>query len=246
MVKSVSGNLIRSLLAVSLAAAATLIFQTPARAAAPDCELKVVDAKLTVNGQPAKFDVAKNTFAPGQDSMQLNGDGPAGRQLRYTVQAPEGDYYLGQLILCDQFFDMGEGRYNPLHIYLNDTRLVWATHTMPCRPENAADQTHYQTELRLDKPVRLKPGDTLRLVQTYSSSVLGPMRLYKTAPPPGEFRLRVPDDGRLLSQWVIGELTAPGGRGRRSPRTLRCTIPVCCRTSAGWRRWRRISSRACC
>ena len=123
------------------------------------CELKVVDAKLTVNGQPAKFDVQKTRLPRARTaSNSMATAPPAGNSA--TRSAPEGDYYLGQLILCDQFFDMGEGRYNPLHIYLNDTRLVWATHTMPCRPENAADQTHYQTELRLDKPVRLKPGDT--------------------------------------------------------------------------------------
>src|ERR1039457_2044270 len=74
MVTSISRNLIRSLLAVSLAAIAILVFQSAAKAGAPDHQLKVADAKLIVKGQPAKFDTAKDTFGPGMDGMKLDSD----------------------------------------------------------------------------------------------------------------------------------------------------------------------------
>jgi hypothetical protein len=215
MMKSFSRKLFRSILAVSIAAMAVVVLSAPARAAAPDYELKVADAKLIAKGQPAKFDTAKNTFGPGMDSMKLDSEQPLGYQLRWTVQAPEGDYYIGQLILCELFFDIGEGHHQSVQIYLNDTRLTWATHTLPCKPENAAEQNRYQAELRVGQPIHIKPGDTLRLVETNSSSVLGSMRLYKTAPPPGEFCLSVPDNKRPESQWIVGQLMDPKRQGAK-------------------------------
>ena len=213
MAKCSSRAFIRSVISVIFAAMWMLVFQASARAAAPDYELKVADAKLIVKGQPAKFDAAKNTFGPGMDGVNVGSEQPLGYQLRWTWAAPEGDYYIGQLILCDRFFDMGESHFQSVQIYLNDTRLIWDSCTLPRKPENATEQNRYQSELRVEKPVHLKPGDTLRLVQTTYYSVLGPMRLYKAAPPRGEVRVNVPDNGRPQDQWIVGELAEPKRQG---------------------------------
>jgi hypothetical protein len=215
MAKRFSRKLIQSLLVILSAAMGIFIFAPSARAAAPDYELKAADAKLIAKGQPTKFDTAKNTFGPGLDGVTVGSEQPLGYQLRWTATAPEGDYYIGQLILCDRFFDMGEGHYQSIQIYLNDTRLTWDSCTLPRKPQNAAEQNRYQAELRVEHPVHIKPGDTLRLVQTTYYSVLGPMRLYKTAPPAGEVRLNVPDNGRPQDQWVVAQLAEPKRQGAK-------------------------------
>jgi hypothetical protein len=213
MAKRFSRNIIQGLLVVSFAAMGTFVFPAPARAGSPDYELKVSDAKLIVKGQPAKFDTGKNTFGPSRDGVTLGSEPPLGNQLRWTVQAPEGDYCIGQLLLGDRFFDIGEFRYQSLQIYLNDTRLTWTSYTLPRKPENAAEQNRYQAELRVEKAVHLKPGDTLRLVQTSYYTLLGPMRLYKTAPAAGEFTLGVPDNGRPQNQWIVAQWAEPKRQG---------------------------------
>jgi hypothetical protein len=215
MAKRFSRNLIQGLLVVLLAATAMFVFPASARAGAADYELKVADAKLIVKGQPAKFDTAKNTFGPGLDCVNVSVEVPLTQQLRWTSAAPEGDYYIGQLILCDRFFDMGEGHYQCVQIYLNDTRLTWTSHTLPRKPENAAEQNRYQAELRVENPVHIKTGDTLRLAAASYYSALGPMRLYKTAPPAGEVRVNVPDNGRPQSQWIVAQLAEPKRQGPR-------------------------------
>ncbi len=225
MAKRSSRKLTQSFLAVGVVTVAMVVFPAIARGAAPDYELKVADAKLIVKGQPAKFDAAKNTFGPGLDGMSLGSEPPLGNQLRWIVQAPEGDYCIGQLVMADRFFDIGEFRYQALQIYLNDTRLTWTSYTLPRKPENAAEQNRYQAELRVGQPVHLKPGDTLRLLQTSYYTLVGPMRLYKTEPPDDEFRLGVPDNGRPQSQWIVGQLAEPKRQGAKITQEVTLTNP---------------------
>ena len=103
--------------------------------------LRVTDAVHIVGGQVAKVDATKNTFGPGLDCTLLDGQPAPGQQLRWTVQAPEGDYYIGQLILVDRFFDASEFRTQQFNVYVNDTRLALdlAHHARPAGERRRAE-----------------------------------------------------------------------------------------------------------
>ena len=56
-------------------------------------------------------------------------------------------------------------------------------YTEPLRPENAAEKVSYQAEIRLDKPLHVKPSDVFRVAWWAGARlVVGPIRLYNYKP----------------------------------------------------------------
>ena len=145
----------------------SLLLATCAMAVSADpIEFKVDKAVFLKAGEPAQPEIMKNTFGPGSDAIVLPGTRGIRSELRYSCKdLPEGDYYIGLLMIVPWpgYFGMSEGTPGRVQIYLNDTRLAWTSHTEPLRPENAAEKKSYQAEMRLDSPIHIKPDDVLRI-----------------------------------------------------------------------------------
>jgi len=136
-----------------------------ASVAQPIAELPLTSATLLRNGESAELAPSVGRFGPTQDSVDLPGAQQLHSQLQWTCEGiAEGDYVLGLPMLAPQYFTVGEYLAGRVHLYLNDERLLWAGHTEPRKPEDAAEKGLYQTELRTGARVHLSPGDALRVV----------------------------------------------------------------------------------
>ena len=158
-----------------------------APAAAPATyDLKLGEALLSAGGKTAAPALMKDTFGPGMDGTKVSGNHDRPVELRYACKdVPEGDYRVGLKVLSPDrsYFGVGEQVTYQLELHHKDTRQLWTSCTEPLRPQNAAEKISYQVEVRMDKPVHLKPGDVLRLAWAADFSlVVGPMRLYNYQP----------------------------------------------------------------
>jgi len=178
---------------------------------AADVELRVNAATLIRNGEPSKFTTVKDRFGTGLDGVTLTGAPVFRTQLQFPCgQVPEGDYYLGLLTMMELwhgYLGFGEHLGIWVQLYVNDTRVLWTSHTEPQKPENAAEKSFYQAELRCDRPVRVKPGDVVRVVHGLDggSLIIGPLRLYRTAPAGGVVKLGAPNWGRPSADWLAAK-----------------------------------------
>jgi len=201
----------RAYLAALLVLVAPLGTGPAALAATPVAALKVNSATLVRDGEPAQLAPAKDRFGPGGDGVDLNGAPVFKTQLQFPCrEVAEGGYYVGLPVMLSQwhgYVGFGEFMGSCLHIYLNDTRLPLTSHTEPLRPENAAEKSLYQAELRCDQPVHVKPGDVLRVMYLPDGGqmTVGPVRLYRSAPDDGIVRMGAPDWGKTASVWLVGK-----------------------------------------
>jgi hypothetical protein len=175
-------------------------------------QLKLDGAVLVRDGQNAAPQVHKDTFGPGLDGADLSGSPKFRTELRFSCKdVPEGDYYLGQRMIAPWgYFSMDEGLSGMLGLYLNDTRVLWNSHTEPRRPQKAADGS-YQAEMRVDKPLHIKPGDIVRVVALADGggTIVGAIRLYKGKPAGSVAELWLPDFGKPRTLWLNAELAEP-------------------------------------
>jgi hypothetical protein len=180
---------------------------TPA-ATAPVVELHA--ASLIRDGEPAEFAPTVDRFGPGADGVDLVGAPLFRTELRFPCDGvPEGDYYLGLPVMhvqWDGYLGFGEHLAAWLQVYANDTRVLLTHQTEPQRPEDAAEKSLYQAELRRDRPLRLKPGDMLRVMFTQDGGhvTVGPLRLYDAPPEPDLVRVDRPQFGPTPSVWIVG------------------------------------------
>ena len=215
----------KSLLAVLLVALITLtscdtfdVNQKPASPApaARSYELKVNDASLVTDGKVSPLTAQKDTFGPGSDGFNLNGSRGKPDELRYACKnVPEGDYCVGLKVVLSGggYFTMGEDVAYQLELHLNDARQVWTSYTEPLRPENAAEKVSYQAEIRLDKPLHVKPSDVFRVAWWSNSRlVVGAIRLYNRKPSGAVSQLGVGYNGSttrcLYADWKEPQRTA--------------------------------------
>jgi len=165
----------------------------------PAFELKVGSGTFYHNGQVEAAKPYADAFGPGLDAVPLPGSQGIKSRLCWTcADVPEGDYYLGALFLYPLYLGFNEFLPSRIHLYVNDRFVRWNGHTEPARPENAAEISQYQAELRVDTPVHLRPGDTIELLYPFGwdQVTAGPVRLYRT-PPDGElFSLYQSDFGK--------------------------------------------------
>jgi len=211
---------VRERLWMSLTAAMALALAVVAAAQQPSYELTVESATLIRNGEPVELDPSADRFGPGLASVSLAGAPVMKTEVRWTCRdVPEGDYYVGLLMLQDEYAGylcFSEHYIWQAQLYHNDSRVLWTSHTGPVRPEKAADQRHYQAEMRADEALHVKPGDTLRVVYAnqHGQITVGPIRLYKE-PPGGTFlRLDPPDWGKPRSLWLYADWDEPQRQGR--------------------------------
>lgn len=205
-----------------LAIFAMLVFLSMACASvdsaeAPYVELKVEQATLLREGAPAEMSPAPDRFGPGLSSVDLVGSPLVKTRLRWTLPSlPPGDYYIGLLLLAQGYLHFSEFFPGQIELYHNDQRVHWASHSEPRKPENAAEQSRYQAEMRAG-PVRLRAGDALDVVYVHpwGSITVGPLRLYRTKPSGSEVALPLlphwgkPRDTWLFADW--GETQRDGG-----------------------------------
>ncbi len=170
---------------IVFAVAAVVGWVAQASFAQSPVEVKVDRATLVRQGKSAPAEVVKNIFAPGVDGTPLSGTPGIRAELRYPCKdVPEGDYYLGvPMVQPWGYFSIGEGLWGCMALYQNDTRVLWTSYTEPLRVEKAATGD-YQSEMRVDKPVHVRPGDILRMVMLADGggTTVGPLRLYKSKP----------------------------------------------------------------
>jgi len=191
-------------------------------------ELPLPSATLMRTGDPADVVPVMDRFGPGLDSVDLPGARVFKTQLRFPCgDVPEGDYSLGLLTMMPLWsgsLGFGEHFPNQVQAYLNDTRLVWTSHTEPVRPENAAEWSLCQAEIRADAPIHVKPSDVLRLVcmPEGGAVTVGPLRLYREPPAGGLVKLNPPDWGRPTTLWLDAqwEATQRDGDTVRQPCVL--------------------------
>jgi endonuclease YncB( thermonuclease family) len=184
-------------------------FAVGALSAAPFLDLDLAAARLEREGKPAPATVAADRFGPGRGSVDLVGAAGAPTQIQFDcTSVPAGEYAIGLPVLGQGYLSFGEFYAQWLHLYVNDVRLAWTSHTEPLRPEDAAEKGLYQAELRLDRLVRLGPGDILRVVYAvpHGHLTIGAPRLYSQLPEPGLVRFEAlwwqqPDSVWLSGQW---------------------------------------------
>ena len=147
---------------ISLAMATLLALVTALPATAADYELKIADARFRLNGEQAPLRPAPDYFGPGVTGHGLWGTPFYHTQLIYTVPAlPAGSYVLGMPMSGFGYVAIPEHLAKRVQLVVNDRHYPWTSMTEPMLPENAAEKTRYQAELRVDTPVRLKPGDVV-------------------------------------------------------------------------------------
>ncbi len=188
-------------------------------------ELKLAGAVLMSHGKQTTPALLKDTFGPGMDGTNLSGGKDRPDELRYACSGlPEGDYCVGLPVLSPNrsYFGVGEEVSYQLEIHHNDDRQAWTGYTQPLRPENAAEKVSYQSELRLDNPVHLKPSDVFRLVWWCDTTlVVGPLRLYNYKPA-GAVATCAPPCNGTRSRFLY----ADWGDADRSPQSITqsCTL----------------------
>lgn len=198
---------------VNLTALTFLTMLTVSRlaAGAPDFTLKVNDARLLRLGEMVQDTPSRDRFGPGLDGVDLYGDAFFHSQAQWSCRAvPEGDYYLGLSVLGYGYVHFAEQLAGQVTLYLNDTRLAYTSHTEPLLPEDAAEKSQYQAELRCDAPVHLRPEDVLRAVWLPQGGqvTVGPLRLYRKAPGAGIVKLNPPEWGRPATYWLAARWEA--------------------------------------
>jgi hypothetical protein len=200
-----------------------------ATAALTTYDLKLGDALMVAGGKTAAPALMKDTFGPGMDGTKVSGDRDRPVEIRYACKdVPEGDYCVGLKVLSPNksYFGVGEQVTYQLELHHNDVRQVWTGCTEPLRPQNAAEKISYQVEVRLDKPVHLKPGDVLRLAWPADFDlVVGPMRLYNYKPA-GAVTVCAPPYNGARSRCLY----ADWGQTHRSPDQI---AQVCTLTNPG-------------
>ena len=195
-------------------------------AAEPPLELKVGDGTLIRNGKVEKFAPLKDFFGKGVDGAVLAGSGAIKPQLQWKcMNVPEGDYYPALLISSKHYIAFCEFAPNWAHLYLNDTRLFWAGHSAPVRPESAAEKVLYQAELRTEK-IHVKPGDVLRVVYPPDGghAIVGSLLLYKAPFTDSVVKLSAYNPARMETYWICGgwdaaqrsDVARPSGAGTDS------------------------------
>ena len=129
------------------------------------------------------------------------------------------------------YFSIGEGLWGCMALYQNDTRVLWTSYTEPLRVEKAATGD-YQSEMRVDKPVHVRPGDILRMVMLADGggTTVGPLRLYKSKPAGAVAQLWTPDFGKPRIYWLNAQLAEPVTAGGKI--TQRLHVPESRRAAA--------------
>lgn len=192
-----------------LAVGVLLMLGAPLLASAADYELKIADATFVLNGEKAPLQPLPDYFGPGVAGHGLWGTPFYYTQLVYTIpEIPEGNYVLGMPMSGFGYVAIPEHLRGRVELYVNDRRCPWTSMTEPMLPENAAEKTRYQAELRVDSPAHLKPGDVVRAVYTlnFHDLAVGPIRLYRSAPTDAVTRFwnplwAKPHDIWLLAKW---------------------------------------------
>ncbi len=197
-------------------------------AATPTIELRVNTATFVAGSRPTESAPQPNRFGPGEDGSPLLGAPFLHQELRFScAQVPEGDYYVGVAVIPQPWINyLGYAEFlgSWLHLYHNDTRLPWTSHTEPIKPEGAAEKNLYQAEMRRDRLVHIRPGDILRVLYTPDGGdiTIGSLRLYATHPTGRTIKLYPPEPEHLDSVWLAARFDEP----RRDGDTVHqpCTI----------------------
>ncbi|MCE5237460.1 hypothetical protein LLH23_03100 [bacterium] len=193
---------------ISLAMVTLLALVAALPATAADYELKIADARLLLNGEQAPLRPAPDYFGPGVTGHGLWGTPFYHTQLIYTVPAlPAGSYVLGMPMSGFGYVAIPEHLAKRVQLVVNDRHYPWTSMTEPMLPENAAEKTRYQAELRVDTPVRLEPGDVVRAVYTlnWHDLVVGPIRLYRTAPGDAVTHFWNPGWAKPRDLWLLAK-----------------------------------------
>ena len=222
-------------------AVAVFCFAAQVCCAEEPLQLKVGGATLMREGKAAVAQVQKDAFGPGVDGASLWGSPGIRTELRFACKdVPEGDYYLGApMFVTWGYFTMGEWMWGGMGLYQNDNRVIWTSYTEPLRQEKASDGG-YHAEMRVDKPLHIKPGDILRIVVLADGggTTVGPLRFYKSKPSGAVAELGLPDFGKPKILWLNAQLAEPVRTDKKItqsctlynpgvlPRTLSLTVQV--------------------
>ena len=177
-------------------------------AARAEYELKVSDANLILQGEPQPPAPIPDCFGPGINGHSLYGTPFFRNQLVYTVaDVPEDDYTLGMLMLGFGYAAIPEHLASRVHLYHNDRRCLWTSMSEPLLPEDAAEKTRYQAELRSDVPAHVKPGDVIRVLYALEQHdlVVGPVRLYESAPEDSVTTFSIPEWKKPADIWLLAK-----------------------------------------
>ncbi len=177
----------------------------PGNAYAQDPTLDLRGATLIRAGDPVPLAPAANRFGPGSDSVDIPGTKPFRSQLQFRCAGiPEGRYTVGLPLLSTSYAGFAEFLAGRVHLYHNDTRLLWTSHTEPVLPENAGEKRLYQAELRCNAPTSLKPADILRVMYPFDHGAVtvGAIRLYARPPSGPTFAVGPQDWGKPVSVWL--------------------------------------------
>lgn len=171
-------------------------------------QLLVNAASTVINAETAPVQPLKDAFGPGLDGVRLGGNRDYRSQVQWQYDGPEGDYYPAVVVKANGYLYFSEFYTGQAQLYHNDRWLTWDNHSEPVRPEGASDG-RYQAEMRVERPLRVRPGDWLRVVYPMDGAdlVVGPLRLYSERPADGVQALETPNWGRpesycLKTKWV--------------------------------------------
>ena len=183
-------------------------------AALPPVTIPVESAAVIQNGQPVAATPSRDRFGPGLDSVDLPGARDISSEIHFScASAAAGDYVPALLVLTPGYLGIAEHLASQIQIYLNDTRLLWTGQSEPVRPEDRAEKSQYQAELRCGQPVHVRPSDVFRIVSTWGNATVGPVKLYRKAPADNVEDLRIQTGSRTETLWLYAGWEDPRREG---------------------------------